>query len=1355
MHTSAHHHRRPYSHVISNVYLSARNSFCGQDGDSVYDNTDIMTNTHINDRNSLSVINTKHGLKPVPVPPASTNMNASSDISESLKYSSKQFPQFLDRPHVNDWRSNSAKTLRQLKQCQVKLNEEMSPINNTKTVRRSQELKHHFSAKTSKLVMSSIDDGNPSPLVHSESPRLPSTLTKLKRSNSTQSTRPYLPLSQSRHRSSEVLEYEPITDYNILHNNLFNPNDKMVYDSTILSKLRLPPGSTHWSKSLGPPPAVTTIQEHPYLAELMETNLINNNVTYFVPDHSPFQSLPSTVYELNESLIPELNSLSCRNYRVDNFMSHYTHSGSGSVLRPQSAAFINLNRPQLKSETDHALRGQPGLHEFNLPACNQPSSGKTTQSAPSSNKSQIRFHHGTYIQQPHYITANTLSFSTPYSHHNILQQSSLQSAEFSQPISAYQENQGDTKNFPAQCEQVHQELDSVLARLLSEISTIDEHRPGLYATQLQSLTTKPMSLATTTSGSPNSQPTTVVAVLEAAPKIDASSECQRTVPCSSSQGSRDHPYITSDHSFDLKIPQQIDPINQQELTDRDLWNLKQQIQDLIQLEFDCKHKKSHDGPDNQSTRPASSLDKSNISSTNLTHSVPDVQFENEQTKRDGEDRRIARRNDGPKDDITDNVQQPSRKHPFRWSNSRRSYTKKQQAKLALAQNEQAGFLSEPKIQIKSLPLPDYELGSSLFPKFISDYINSSQAKSETEEDTIACKSIDSLTISQLTVLRELALLELTRIAEKYDTANRSPFTWRFLRYRAIANSCEPGLPSSTLKNSPISAKKLPSLVSHMTANKSTKESEGLLDMYLCQAHNSVSVNLKKKFIYSGSYVGPVFGQSLSSWQRRLGFPLPPAIVNMIFYLKIHGSSAHGIFRRPGGKLRMSALRQEIEKDINWEKFDDWQPYDVADLLKQFFRELPECLFTSKLSTLLVNVYTYIPDALQLDLLRWIIIKLPDENRFVLQQLLYLLNHLANYCDVTEMSASNLAVCFAPSLYRLIKPSVGTSTSINLSPRRLRRTTSGPDPKDLADQRAAQLSLSLMIKVAPSLFQVPSKFIHHVNIFSKPSRPKELEILMQTGTWSDWIQTHLTYLIRECSTNRPKYWIVPNREQMRAYHSDSGMGEILDSLELHYKKPLSGESESKTLPIPLRTWRCSIQIPEPDPKMILRRFSEERVFWDPEVQTFKLIDQISDCIDLCEIELTNVYPLPVCKLQLIRGIQTNLENNCCALLTESITSLLFNELSVNNQNSSIIIGQVYEDHVYIRPLNNGSECRVYFISRVDLRGRGADWYMHQWGHTLCRRLLNLKRSFSRKLSMPLSTFSSETNSCQRTYNNAEI
>ena len=37
-------------------------------------------------------------------------------------------------------------------------------------------------------------------------------------------------------------------------------------------------------------------------------------------------------------------------------------------------------------------------------------------------------------------------------------------------------------------------------------------------------------------------------------------------------------------------------------------------------------------------------------------------------------------------------------------------------------------------------------------------------------------------------------------------------------------------------------------------------------------------------------------------------------------------------------------------------FEALQSYDVADLIKQYFRELPECLLTNKFSETFINVF---------------------------------------------------------------------------------------------------------------------------------------------------------------------------------------------------------------------------------------------------------------------------------------------------------------------------------------------------------------------------------------------------------------
>lgn len=66
----------------------------------------------------------------------------------------------------------------------------------------------------------------------------------------------------------------------------------------------------------------------------------------------------------------------------------------------------------------------------------------------------------------------------------------------------------------------------------------------------------------------------------------------------------------------------------------------------------------------------------------------------------------------------------------------------------------------------------------------------------------------------------------------------------------------------------------------------------------------------------------------------------------------------GIFRKSGVKSRITKLKLIVEnsEDDNMNIFEDQQAYDVADMVKLFFRELPECLLTTKLSETFVAIF---------------------------------------------------------------------------------------------------------------------------------------------------------------------------------------------------------------------------------------------------------------------------------------------------------------------------------------------------------------------------------------------------------------
>jgi hypothetical protein len=145
----------------------------------------------------------------------------------------------------------------------------------------------------------------------------------------------------------------------------------------------------------------------------------------------------------------------------------------------------------------------------------------------------------------------------------------------------------------------------------------------------------------------------------------------------------------------------------------------------------------------------------------------------------------------------------------------------------------------------------------------------------------------------------------------------------------------------------------------------------------------------------------VFGVPLKINYQRYGQPLPQAVIQMMKYLRKHCLNTVGIFRKSGSKARMNAIRDLIEKtnQFNPEEIDkklahmnmnqcndlnsigsigsglsshstsksdliaedfnttETMGIDLADILKQYFRELPECLFSNKQSQNLIDIFT--------------------------------------------------------------------------------------------------------------------------------------------------------------------------------------------------------------------------------------------------------------------------------------------------------------------------------------------------------------------------------------------------------------
>lgn len=102
----------------------------------------------------------------------------------------------------------------------------------------------------------------------------------------------------------------------------------------------------------------------------------------------------------------------------------------------------------------------------------------------------------------------------------------------------------------------------------------------------------------------------------------------------------------------------------------------------------------------------------------------------------------------------------------------------------------------------------------------------------------------------------------------------------------------------------------------------------------------------------------VFGVPLVVVLQRTGSPLPPAIQDALRYIRKNAIDAVGIFRKSGVRSRIQKLRHSIENTPSAaaELYEEQQPFDIADLVKQYFRELPEALLTNKMSETFIAIY---------------------------------------------------------------------------------------------------------------------------------------------------------------------------------------------------------------------------------------------------------------------------------------------------------------------------------------------------------------------------------------------------------------
>ncbi|KAG8136811.1 putative StAR-related lipid transfer protein [Naja naja] len=497
--------------------------------------------------------------------------------------------------------------------------------------------------------------------------------------------------------------------------------------------------------------------------------------------------------------------------------------------------------------------------------------------------------------------------------------------------------------------------------------------------------------------------------------------------------------------------------------------------------------------------------------------------------------------------------------------------------------------------------------------------------------------ISNQSAAQLNLLQKFSLLRLTAIMEKYSMSNKHGWTWsvpKFMKWMKV--------PDYKDKN--------------------------------------------------------IFGVPLIVHVQRTGQPLPQSIQQALRYLRNNCLDQVGLFRKSGVKSRIQALRQMNESSPENVSYEDQSAYDVADMVKQFFRDLPEPLLTSKLGETFLHIYLYVPKEQQLRAVQAAIMLMSDENREVLQTLLCFLNDVTSV-EENQMTSMNIAVCLAPSLFHL------NIIKKESSPRVMQKkyTTGKPDQKDLNENLAATQGLAHMITECDRLFeQIPHEMFcqsRNSYIEAEVHSPTLEDLGKQMDEENGNYQTYIESLIQNlCKEAKDKFkgWVTCSS---------------LENTDLCYKKVGDGN--------PLRLWKASIEVEAP-PSVVLNRVLRERHLWDEDFLQWKIIETLDKQTEIYQYVLNSMAPHPTRDFLVLRSWRTDLPKGMCVLMAISVEH---EETPLMGDVRAVVLDSQY----LIEPCGSGKS-RLTHICRIDLKGHSLDWYNKSFGRLCLAEVANIQNSF---------------------------
>lgn len=296
--------------------------------------------------------------------------------------------------------------------------------------------------------------------------------------------------------------------------------------------------------------------------------------------------------------------------------------------------------------------------------------------------------------------------------------------------------------------------------------------------------------------------------------------------------------------------------------------------------------------------------------------------------------------------------------------------------------------------------------------------------------------------------------------------------------------------------------------------------------------------------------------------------VPGIVRQCIRHLENTGLRTLGVFRVSPSKKRVRQLREDFDCGRETKIGPDQCPHDVAALLKEFFRDLPDPLLCRDLYQAFVHTQKIRNRRLQQEALQHLIQLLPTPNRETLWALLNFLNVVAansedqknergEWVAGNKMDTTNLATVFAPNILHCVKPGQRSEVSA-----------------ERAEERIDVINVvRALLEHATTLFTVPAALLDEVYLHMMDTHPADLDLALsrrveeQCGDEADPCSEAENFSVEETTlttsttttagttTSTRKVW---TREQ--CLHQTAGVGGDIGPRPRRPKRPGSRRKE---------------------------------------------------------------------------------------------------------------------------------------------------------------------------------------------------